>query len=225
MLVRLNTKLFQKQLDNMVDYSFGFLEGAEDGKKIFLDNLARGTIEGLKLYIDAMARGNPQALHHVYEWYQTGNRGQRLFDIEYKVTSLGISIDSKFRQSKSIQSGSYEPFYNKAKIMEEGIPVVIKPKNSNVLVFEDDGVTVFTKKTIVNNFPGGKEVKGSYEKVFDGFMNTYFAQSFLTATGLYQYLDNPRIYKKNFAAGIKGGRSVGKATGFKWMVNAKVEVE
>jgi len=178
----------------MVDYSFGFLEGAESGKKIFLDNLAKGTVEGLKLYIDAMARGNPQALHHVYEWYQAGNRGQRLFDIEYRVTSLGISIDSKFRQSKSIQSGSYEPFYNKAKIMEEGIPVVIKPKNSNVLVF-------------------------------DGFMNTYFAQSFLTATGLYEYLNNPKIYKKNFAAGIKGGRSVGKATGFKWMVDAKVEVE
>ena len=27
------------------------------------------------------------------------------------------------------------------------------------------------------------------------------------------------------AAGVKGGRSVGKATGFKWMVDAKIEVE
>jgi len=225
MLVKLNTKLFQKQLDNMVEYSFGFLEGVESGKKIFLDNLARGTIEGLKLYIDAIARSNPQALHHVYEWYQTGNRGQRLFDIDYRVTTLGISITSKFRQSRSIQSGSYEPFYNKAKIMEDGIPVVIKPKGNNALVFEDNGTTVFTKKTIVNDFPGGREVQGSYEKVFDSFMNTYFAQSFLTATGLYEYLDNPKIYKKNFAAGIKGGKAVGKATGFKWMVDAKVEVE
>jgi hypothetical protein len=109
--------------------------------------------------------------------------------------------------------------------MEEGVPVIIKPKGNNALVFNDNGTTVFTKKTIVNNFPGGRDVKGSYEKVFDGFMNTYFAQSFLTATGLYQYLDNPKIYKKNFAAGIKGGRAVGKATGFKWMVDAKVEVE
>lgn len=209
----------------MVEYSFGFLEGVESGKKIFLDNLARGTVEGLKLYIDAIARSNPQAMHHVYEWYQTGNRGQRLFDIDYRVTTLGISITSKFRQSQSIQSGSYEPFYNKAKIMEDGIPVVIKPKGNNALVFEDNGTTVFTKKTIVNDFPGGREVQGSYEKVFDSFMNTYFAQSFLTATGLYQYLDNPKIYKKNFAAGIKGGKAVGKATGFKWMVDAKVEVE
>jgi hypothetical protein len=225
MLVKLNTKLFQKQLDNMVEYSFGFLEGVESGKKIFLDNLARGTVEGLKLYIDAIARSNPQAMHHVYEWYQTGNRGQRLFDIDYRITTLGISITSKFRQSQSIQSGSYEPFYNKAKIMEDGIPVVIKPKGNNALVFEDNGTTVFTKKTIVNDFPGGREVQGSYEKVFDSFMNTYFAQSFLTATGLYEYLDNPKIYKKNFAAGIKGGKAVGKATGFKWMIDAKVEVE
>jgi hypothetical protein len=225
MLVRLNTKLFQKQLDNMVDYSFGFLEGAEDGKKIFLDSLARGTIEGLKLYIDAMARGNPQALHHVYEWYQTGNRGQRLFDIEYKVTSRGISIDSKFRQSKSIQSGSYEPFYNKAKIMEDGVPVVIRPKGNKPLVFENNGTLVYTKKPIVNQFPGGREVKGSYEQTFDTFITRYFAQSFLTVTGLYDYLSNPQIYKKNFRAGVKAGKSVGQSTGFRWITNAKVEVE
>lgn len=225
MRVRLNTLMFEKQLDNLVEYSLGFLDGAQSGKKIFLDNLAKGTVEALKLYIDAIARSNPESLHHVYEWYKTGDRNSRLFDIQYKITNLGISIDSTFKQSRSIQSGSYEPFYNKAKIMEDRIPVVIRPKGNNPLVFEDNGATVFTKKTIINQFPGGQDVQGSYEKTFDDFMTRYFAQSFLTASGLYDYLNNPTIYKKNFKAGLKGGKSVGQATGFKWITNAKVEVE
>lgn len=225
MRVRLNTLAFEKQLDNLVDYSLGFLDGAESGKKIFLDQLGRGTVEALRLYIDAMARSNPQSLHHVYEWSKTGNKNERLFDVKYRITNVGISIDSNFKQSRSIQNGSYEPFYNKAKIMEDGVPVIIKPKGNNALVFQDNGVTVYTKKTIVNQFPGGREVSGSYEKTFDNFITKYFAQSFLTATGLYDYLSNPQIYKKNFAAGIKAGKSVGQATGFRWITNAKVEVE
>lgn len=225
MRVRLNTVVFEKQLDNLVNYSLGFLEGAESGKKIFLDQLARGTVEALKLYIDAMARSNPQSLHHVYEWYQTGTKNGRLFDVQYRITNAGIAINSNFRQSSSIQSGSYQPFYSKAKIMEDGVSVVIRPRGNNPLVFEDNGVTVYTKKAIVNQFPGGEEVQGSYEQTFDNFITKYFAQSFLTASGLYDYLSKPTIYKKNFPAGIKGGKSIGQATGFKWIVNAKVEVE
>lgn len=225
MRVRLNTIIFEKQLDNLIEYSLGFLDGAQSGKKIFLDNLAKGTVEALKLYIDAMARSNPQSLHHVYEWYKTGSRDGRLFDISYRITNLGISIDSNFRQSQSVQSGSYEPFYNKAKIMENRTPVVIRPKGNNPLVFEDNGERVFTRKPIVNQFPGGREVQGSYEKTFDDFMTKYFAQSFLTSSGLYDYLSNPTIYKKNFKAGLKAGKSVGQATGFRWITNAKLEVE
>lgn len=225
MRVRLNTVMFEKQLDNLIDYSLGFLDGVKSGKNLFLNNLAKGTVEALKLYIDAMARSNPESLHHVYEWYMTGNSSGRLFDIQYRITNIGISIESNFRQSQSVQSGSYEPFYNKAKIMENRTPVVIRPRGDNPLVFDDNGTTVFTKKTIVNQFPGGREVEGSYERTFDDFMKRYFAQSFLTSTGLYDYLSNPVIYKKNFKAGLKGGKSVGQSTGFKWITNAKVEVE
>lgn len=225
MNITLNTKMFQKQMNNLVDYSFGFLDGIDDGKTLFFNNLAKGTIEALKLYIDAMARSNPESLHHVYEWYKVGRMDGRLFDINYSVNKLGIVIDSNFRQSQSIQSGSSEPFYNKAKIMENRTTVVIRPKGDNPLVFDDNGTTVYTKKTIINQFPGGKNVEGSYEKTFNDFMLRYFTQSFLTSTGLYDYLSNPQIYKKNLKAGVKGGRSVGKSTGFKWIVNAKVEVE
>ena len=43
MIVNFSINDFRRQLDNLVDYSVGFLEGAEYGKKIFLENLGKGT--------------------------------------------------------------------------------------------------------------------------------------------------------------------------------------
>jgi len=225
MIVTLNTTSMKLKLDNLVQYSLGFLEGVDGGKKIFFSELGRGVIEALGQYIDAMARSDQQALHHVYEWSETGNRSGRLFKFDYIVTGSGLSVNATFSQSKSVKDGSNTPFYDKARIMEKGIPVLIKPKGDNPLVFESDGETIFTKKPILNSNPGGIAVQGSFEKTFDNFMKYYFSQSFLRASGLSDYLETPTIYKKNLAAGVRGGKSTGRATGLKWMMSAKVGVE
>jgi hypothetical protein len=117
MIVRTNTQSFDKQMNNIVQYAFGFLDGVQKGKKIFLQNLGAGTIQALAAYVDVSARGNPSALHHVYEWYQTGSPNARLFDIDYTVSNLGLTVNSKFRQSRTVKEDSNVPFYNKAKIM------------------------------------------------------------------------------------------------------------
>ena len=56
-------------------------------------------------------------------------------------------------------------------------------------------------------------------------MMRYFTQAFLRASGLMDYIQNPKIYKQNFAAGAKQGKQKGISTGFKWITNAKIEVE
>lgn len=224
MLVRLDTKEFTKKMNNIVDYSIGFTEGINKGKSVFLKNLGFETLEVLKEYIDLSARMNPQALHHVYEWYQSGSPNARLFDIDYTFSNLGLSFKSTFKQSTTVSKDSSQPFYDKARIMEDGIPVTIKPKK-NVLVFEDGGQTIFTKKTIVNQVPGGREVQGSYEKTFDEFFLFYFKQSFLRASGILKYLDSPVLYKKNFKAGSRSGKSLGVKTGYRWIANATIGVE
>ena len=180
MIVKLNTTSMKLKLDNLVQYSLGFLEGVDGGQKIFFSELGRGVIEALGQYIDAMARSDQQALHHVYEWSETGNRSARLFKFDYIVTGSGLSVNATFSQSKSVKDGSNTPFYDKARIMEKGIPVLIKPKGDNPLVFESDGETIFTKKPILNSNPGGIAVQGSFEKTFDNFMKYYFSQSFFT---------------------------------------------
>ena len=225
MIVRTNTASFNKEMNNIVQYAFGFLDGVQKGKKVFLQNLGVGTIQAMAQYVDVSARGNPAALHHVYEWSQTGSPSARLFDINYTVSNLGLSINSTFRQSRTVKQDSHTPFYNKAKIMEEGIPVTIKPKKSSVLVFTEEGETVFTKSPIVVRNPGGDRVQGSFERTMDEFILRYFKQSFLRASGIYNYINKPTVFKKNIKAGSRVGKSKGVETGFKWIANAKVGVE
>ena len=225
MRVSIQTNNFEKELLNIANYSLGFLEGAQKGKKVFLDNLGRGVIFALGQYIDVEARANKEALHHVYEWYQTGSPQARLFDITYTVSNLGLSLNSTFRQSRTIQQDATTPFYNKAKIMENGIPVVIRPKKNSVLRFYQGGETVFTSKPVTVRNPGGNQVEGSFERIFDEFMRRYFTQAFLRASGISDYISNPVIYKKNLPAGAKQGRPKGVSTGYKWITNAKIEVE
>jgi hypothetical protein len=224
MQITLDTKELEKKLFNIYEYSTGFLDGVHKGKNLFLNNLGTGVIEVLKQYVDVEARSNPKALHHIYEWYETGSPNARLYNFNYTVSNIGLSFKSTFSQSKTVSHGSSTPFYNKAKIMEEGIPVKISPKKGNKLVFEIDGETIFTEKEITVEHPGGDSVKGSFQKIVDEFFNVYFKQSFLKSSGIYSYIQNPIIYKKNFSAGLKSGKSVGVETGFKWITNAKIGV-
>jgi hypothetical protein len=225
MLVYLDPKSFEKTMFNVINYSLGFIEGVNKGKRLFIKNLGDGVIESLSRYIDSTARMNPQALQHMYEWYKTGSPDARLYSLKTITRDGGLSINSTFKQSTVTQQGNKEPFYNKARIMEQGIPITINPKPGKVLAFTDGGKDVFTRKEIHIQYPGGRNAKGSYEKTFDEFFKTYFSQAFLKSSGILDYIENPKAYKNKFAEGAKGGKSIGIAAGFNWIVEAKVGVE
>lgn len=213
---------FLKEMKNITDYSLGFFDGIELGKNKFLSNLASGTIRAMKEFVDSVARVNPEILHHVYEWGATGSPEARLFDIDYTVTGAGISMNSTFRQSMSIKNGSNVPFYDKARIMEYGIPVTIKPKQASVLAFEQDGETVFTSKPVTVRNPGGDLTRGSLESTLNMFIQQYFSQSFLISSGIMDKIKNTSAYRRNLAIGAKLGRAKGKQVGYSWIVNAGV---
>ena len=213
---------FKKEMNNIVDYSFGFLEGVKRGKTLFLKTVGMETVELMKEFIDSNARVNPEMLHHVYEWNQTGSPNARLYGISYTTSNLGLSFRSSFSQSTSVKNGSRTPFYDKARIMEQGIPVTIRPKAAQVLAFEENGETVFTRGPVEILNPGGTEVEGGFEKAFDMFFNRYFSQAFLRTSGIAKYLENPQVYKKNMQMGKKMGRSKGISTGYRWIANAGI---
>ena len=224
MLLTTSTKSFEKQLDNIIKYSSGFLDGVQKGKTSFLKTLGQATITSMAQYVDAQARSNPSALHHIYEWNRAGSPSARLFDLQYTISNLGLSIGGTFSQSRTVKDDSNVPFYDKAKIMENGIPVTITPKK-RVLAFEVGGRTVFTPNSVTVNNPGGNEVQGSFENTVDEFIRFYFKQSFLRASGIYDYIKKPVLYKKEFKSGSKLGRSKGFQTGFRWIANVKIGVE
>lgn len=219
--IKLDSNLFMKEMTNIINYSQGFLDGIHSGKNIFLENLGKDTIELMKEYIDSSARVSPQTLHHVYEWSQTGSPDARLFDITYTVSNLGLSFRSSFSQSTSIKNGSKVPFYDKARIMEQGIPVVIKPTKAKALRFEIGNEEVFTKQPVLVDNPGGN-IEGKFGKTFDQFFSRYFTQAFLRKSGMLKELENATVYKKNLPAGKTFGRSKGVETGYRWIANARV---
>lgn len=208
-------------MNNIIGYSLGFIDGVGLGKKEFLDSIGASTLETMKNYIDTMARVDPAMLHHIYEWNQTGSPSARLYDINYTISNLGLSFKTSFRQSISIKDGSKVPFYDKARIMENGIPVTIRPRSSQVLSFDDNGEQVFTKRPITIENPGGDSVQGGFESAFDSFFK-YFSQAFLRSSGISKYLENPVAYKSNLPAGRRGGKNVGVKTGYRWIANAGV---
>lgn len=222
MLPQFDSRNFEKQMSNIMEYSLGFLDGIQAGKTIFLTKLGSETLETMKEFIDSVARTDPAMLQHMYEWGQNGSPAGRLFDINYTVSNLGLSFGGTFRQSLIAKQGSATPFYDKARIMEQGIPVTIRPVRSSTLVFEDNGETVFTKKPVTVNSPGGEQAKGGFQNVFNMFFTQYFTQAFLQSSGILDYLKSPVVYNKNLKAGQRMGRSVGVQTGYRWIANVGV---
>jgi len=217
---RIESAKFTAEMENIIGYAEGFIQGAEAGKVNMVDNLGAEVIEAMKTFIDVNARVNPMTLHHVYEWYQTGSPAARLFDLDYKTSNFGLSVNSTFRQSVTLREGSKVPFYNKAAIMENGVPVRIEPKNAEVLSFVENGERVFTRKPINVVDPGGEAVQGGYERAFDAFFNQYFSQSFIRTSGIMRDLENVSDFKRSFGNAKRGGKSLGMSVGHRWISQA-----
>lgn len=148
-------------------------------------------------YIDAKARMNPKSLHHVYEWKKVGNPTARLFRIKV-VGSEGTSfrIGSEFKLSTSMvptKKGKHRHvFANKAFIMEQGQPVVIKPKSAERLVFDVSGYTVYMPKgeSVTVRKPGGVAVKQSFESAKRHFFTSGLVSLSIKKSGFQQLFSN-----------------------------------
>lgn len=220
--VKIDDAQFMRDMKNLMGYSTGFLDGAKFGKPNLLKNLGIELRELVADFIDSNARIDPSSLHHVYEWYQTGSPEARLFDIDYIVTGAGLSMNATLTQSSTNPRGSNVPFYNKAKVMESGTPVTIRPKNVQALAFTQNGEQVFTTKPVTVGNPGGDQVQGSFHEIFKTFFRTYASQSILDISGLAIQLRNPKAFDKSFAAGKSGGRSLGVTVGRRWIAGGVI---
>jgi hypothetical protein len=214
--IKFSNKDFVQDMNNVINYSTGFIEGANRNKFRLMNRLGKDIVERLKQFIDANARLSPERLHHVYEWHKAGSPDARLYDITYRSTAKGLSFNYTFSQSISLQRGSSTPFYNKAKIMEEGLPVTISPVSRKALRFTVNGEEVFSKGTITVNNPGGEETTRGLENTINSFFNNFFTQSYLRASGMIAHLETLKSFRDNLKKGA--GKQAGINAGARWVI-------
>jgi hypothetical protein len=170
---------FNKEMKKAIDYSTGFINGAEQNEQYFNNQLAEIIKEAFYKYVDSVARLEPDRLHHIYEWEQTGVDKARLFRIEAFSGRQSIRFVTEFMQSTSISPTANEPFVNKAEVMESGTMVTIAPRGDGPLVFEgDDGEMVFTNEEVTIDNPGGN-VEGQFAAVAKEFFTNYLDKGML----------------------------------------------
>lgn len=217
--IEFKTKDLNKMLNNLVAYSQGFLTETKAKQEYINTKLGKTSINAFYQYLDGVARMHPGMLHHIYEWGQVGNPTSRLAKLNLTSSNRGVGIGAELLQSESVSPGSTEPFYEKATIMEEGIPVTIKEKQAQALFFEIDGVEYFRTGPITIMNPGGAETRGSFVRVFEDFYNNYFSQVYLRAIKFYDHFRNPIDYERNFKSAVKAGnaRMLGKTTALSWI--------
>lgn len=215
--LRYDKSSFNKTLYNAIEYSKGFLEGADIGTLIFNTQLASITEQALNKYIDIRAKANPESLHHVYEWQRVGDPSARLFKICGTASKNNIVFTGEFLPSSSVSENSNEPFIDKANVMENKISILVEPRGSDVLAFDVDGQQVFTVNSIFVENPGGDDVAGSFGRAIDDFFETYFTTTLLKQSGIYEQLGFPKEFTKYFSSGAKIGRSAGRKAGIEYM--------
>ena len=212
---KFSTAEVERIIGNVAEYSKGFLDGIDLEKIVFMNMLAEFVVDALYKYIDAQARGNPDALHHVYEWGGAGSPGARLYTLNAKATSSFIHIGGNFLPSSSVSDTATEPFTDKANIMENRIAITVSPRDSDVLVFDYNGQTVFTMNDIYIANPGGDEVAGSFGRTVETFFGQYLTNMLLAP--FFRDLERAEEFTQNFRAGSRGGYPVGVKAGREYL--------
>lgn len=170
---------------------------------------ARLVAKYFEAYVDHLARANSKAYHHVYEFGMTGSSGGRLFKSKIRNGNISYSfIDS------SMPNRNGQVFAKKAFVMEEGTPLDIFPRQSQFLVYDLNGETIFSKHSHVEN-PGGEQVQGAFQSAFTSFFNSNLPERALKEFGFYNAIEDGIKYEtqKIFSTVNSGNVSSAKSAG------------
>lgn len=218
--IKFDSKEAMKMLNNLVDYSEGFIKETQAKESTIASKLASTSIEAFYDYLDGLARTNPGMLHHVYEWGAVGDPGARLVELKKRIGNSSSEIDVDFLASSSVPEGGSEPFYDKVEVMEEGISVTVQAVQARAMFFQIGGEEFFRTGPIVIENPGGEATRGSFVKAFEEFYNNYFEDVYLRAIRFYDHFENPTAFSANASRAIKsaGAQGIGRTTALKWIM-------
>lgn len=216
--VTFNPKKLVNTVNNVIDYSDGFIKELKKSESKLSKKIANTSINAFYDYLDGLARSHPGMLHHVYEWGEVGDPFSRLYELGMNVNGSQVVVDAEFLYSdKPAKSG--QVFYDKAYIMEQGIEIVVDEKDASVLFFEINGEEFFRHGPIVIANPGGAQVQGSFVRAFNEFYNSYFESVYLSAIKFYDHFKSPKEYQRmvKVASKSRSAYSIGKNAALSWI--------
>jgi len=181
-------------------------------KNLFKTTIFNQIEKDFGMYIDSQARTKPKSLHHVYEWNKVGVPTARLFKLSrMDIDGLSFRINYDFKLSKSSvpsknkkQTKKYV-FANKALVMETGMPIVIRPRSAERLVFELDGETVFMPKgtSVTVRKPGGAQAAHQFSLSYGRFFGGQLVNSSIKSSGLQRIFNSKMTRALNVPMNIK----------------------
>ena len=161
-------------------------------------------------YVDSQSRMNPKSLHHMYEWKKTGNKGARLFNLKVLSTDgLSFKITSNFLPSKSSVPNEFgkrrHVFINKASVMEAGMPLVIRPKFAERLVFETSTGVVYMPKgaSVTVTRPGGGKATGRFKIAYAQFFTGNLVNLSIKRSGFQQIFNTSLTKSMRLPSDVK----------------------
>lgn len=219
MIVNFDASKMTKAVSNFIQYTDAFYKTAKMSERKIANKMGELSIDVFYEYMDGLARSHPGMLHHVYEWGKVGDPFSRLFELKAQLSGKKTEIVAEFLQSQSISDSSNVPFYNKAEVMEEGIPVIIQEVEAKALFFEIDGQEFFRTGPIVISNPGGSQTRGSFVKAFNDFYDNYFEDVYLRSIKFYENLRNPKEYVNQIRGISKASNpsAIGKSAAQSWV--------
>lgn len=182
------------------------------------------------LYVDSQARMNPKSLHHVYEWNKTGNKGSRLFSLNVLSTDgLSFKIASKLLPSKSAVPNQFgkrkHVFINKASVMEAGMPLTIRPRYAERLVFETSTGVVYMPKgaSVTVTRPGGGKATGRFKIAYAQFFTGNLVNSAIKKSGFQQIFNSSLTKAMRVPADVRKVKYSFSPNTLKMQANSAVE--
>jgi len=163
-------------------------------------------------FIDSSARIKPTALHHVYEWNKSGQETARLFKIKrLDAEGLSFRVGYDFKLSKTAVPSKNKKqkkkyiFENKASVMEAGMPVIIRPRSAERLVFELNGTTVFMPKgsSVTVRSPGGRASSNQFRLHYGRYFGGQLVNNSIKASGFQQIFNTKMSKALSTPAGIR----------------------
>ena len=163
-------------------------------------------------FVDASARVKPISLNHMYEWNKTGQETARLFKIK-RIDADGLSfrIGYDFKLSKTAVPSKNKKqkkkyiFANKAAVMEAGMPIIIRPRSAERLVFELNGTTVFMPKgsSVTVRSPGGRASSNQFRLHYGRYFGGQLVNNSIKASGFQQIFNSKMSKALNTPSGIR----------------------